>query len=66
MIRLVNDLRRQRRITILMTIHTPEDVVGIADHMVFVAEGRVIASGTPDAVLGGSADPRIAAFCGLI
>jgi thiamine transport system ATP-binding protein len=47
-----------------MTIHTPEEVVGIADQMAFVTEGRVIATGAPDAVLHGSGDPRIAAFCG--
>jgi thiamine transport system ATP-binding protein len=65
MIRLVDTLRRRRGITVVMTIHTPEEVVGIADRMAFVTEGRVIATGTPDAVLHGSSDPRIAAFCGV-
>lgn len=61
MVRLVDDLRRQRRVTILMTIHTPEDVADLADQMVFVAEGRVVASGTPAAILGGPLAPRVAA-----
>ena len=64
MIRLVDSLRHRRGITVVMTIHTPEEVVGIADQMAFVTEGRVIATGAPDAVLHGSGDPRIAAFCG--
>lgn len=60
MVQLVNDLRRKRPVTILMTIHTPEDVAGLADQMAFVADGRVIASGTPSAILGSSLGPRIA------
>ncbi|MET0428353.1 MAG: ATP-binding cassette domain-containing protein, partial [Microvirga sp.] len=64
MIRLVDALRRRRGITVVMTIHTPEDAVGLADQMAFVTEGRVVAVGTPEAVLHGSGDPRIVAFCG--
>ena len=51
MIRLVDDLRRKRHVTIVMSIHTPEDVADLADQMVFVANGRVAASGPPAEVL---------------
>ncbi len=61
MVQLVGELRRKRPVTILMTIHTPEDVADLADQMVFVAEGRVIASDVPSAILGGALAPRIAA-----
>jgi thiamine transport system ATP-binding protein len=61
MVQLVGELRRRRLVTILMTIHTPEDVADLADQMVFVAEGRVVASDTPSAILGGSLASRIAA-----
>jgi thiamine transport system ATP-binding protein len=61
MVQLVNELRRKRPVTILMTIHTPEDVANLADQMVFVADGRVIASDKPSAILHGSLAPRIAA-----
>jgi thiamine transport system ATP-binding protein len=64
MIKLVDDLRRRRQITVVMTIHTPEDVIGLADQMAFVADGEVIASGAPEDVLRKDADPRISAFCG--
>jgi thiamine transport system ATP-binding protein len=64
MIRLVDDLRRSRGITVLMTIHTPEEIVGIADQMAFVADGRIIASGSPAAVLDPDRDERIRDFCG--
>ena len=61
MILLVDDLRRKRPVTILMTIHTPEDVADVADQMAFVADGRVVASGQPADILSGALAPRIAA-----
>jgi thiamine transport system ATP-binding protein len=61
MVQLVDRLRRERNVTILMTIHTPEDVADLADQMVFVADGRVVASGTPSSILNSALAPRIAA-----
>jgi thiamine transport system ATP-binding protein len=61
MVRLVDSLRRQRPVTILMTIHTPEDVADLADQMAFVADGRVMASGSPSAILNGPLSDSIAA-----
>ncbi|WP_112661621.1 ATP-binding cassette domain-containing protein [Microvirga flavescens] len=64
MIELVDSLRRKRHVTVVMTIHTPEEIVDVADQMAFVANGEVIASGTPKEVLHNHPDPRIAAFSG--
>jgi thiamine transport system ATP-binding protein len=64
MIALVDALRRSRGITVVATIHTPEDIAGIADSVAFVAEGEVLAQGSPAAVLDPARDPRIAAFLG--
>jgi thiamine transport system ATP-binding protein len=61
MIHLVDEMRRKRPVTILMTIHTPEDAATLADQMVFVADGKVVASDKPAAVLQGSLAARIAA-----
>jgi thiamine transport system ATP-binding protein len=61
MVRLVDGLRRKRPVTILMTIHTPEDVADLADQMAFVADGKVMASGSPAAILNGPLSSRIAA-----
>ncbi|HEU6443298.1 MAG TPA: ATP-binding cassette domain-containing protein, partial [Microvirga sp.] len=36
MVRLVGEVRRRRPVTVLMTIHTPEDVADLADQMVVV------------------------------
>jgi len=64
MIRLVDQLRRARGITVLLTIHTPEDILAVADRAIFVTEGEIIADGEPTKVLDPSRDPRIAAFLG--
>ena len=64
MIRLVDDLRRRRSITVVLTIHTPEDIIEIADQAAFIADGRVIAEGKPNEILTADRDPRIAAFLG--
>jgi thiamine transport system ATP-binding protein len=61
MILLVDEMRRKRPVTILMTIHTPEDAADVADQMAFVADGKVIASGRPAEVLNSALAPRIAA-----
>ncbi len=61
MILLVDGMRRKRPVTILMTIHTPEDAADVADQMAFVADGRVVASGRPADILSSALAPRIAA-----
>lgn len=51
MILLVDQMRKSRPVTILMTIHTPDEVADIADQMALVANGRVVASGAPADIL---------------
>lgn len=63
MIALVDALRREHGLTVLMSIHTPGDVAAIADTMAFVAEGRIQAFGPPAAILA-SRDPLVARFLG--
>ncbi len=64
MIRLVDGLRRERGITVLLTIHTPADIVDVADGVAFVADGEVVAQGRPAEILMPGRDPRVAAFLG--
>jgi thiamine transport system ATP-binding protein len=64
MIGWVDRLRRERGMTVLLTIHTPDDVAQIADRAAFVAEGQVLAEGPPAAVLEPGRDRRFAAFLG--
>ena len=44
MIELVDALRREKGLTVLMTTHTPDDVEGRADSVLTVADGRVLGS----------------------
>jgi thiamine transport system ATP-binding protein len=62
MIQLVDTLRRTRGMTVLLTMHTPEDIMHMADTVVFVADGQVIAHGLPSAVLDPQTDERVAVY----
>jgi len=42
MIDLVDRLRRERGLTVVLSIHTPDDVAGIADLVAEVRDGRII------------------------
>jgi thiamine transport system ATP-binding protein len=60
MVQLVDELRRRRSVTIMMTIHTPEDVADLAEQMAFVADGQVMAAGSPSEILNGPLATQIA------
>ncbi len=64
MIALVDELRRDEGLTVLVSIHTPHDLVDVADLIAFVAEGGVRAFGSPGDVLRRRGDPVIAAYLG--
>lgn len=51
MIQLVDGLRKEHGITVLMAIHTPEDASAVADLIAFVDKGRVAALGPPAEIL---------------
>ena len=64
MIKLVDRIRRKKGMTVVITIHTPEDIATIAERVAFVAAGRVIATGSPAEILKASRAPQIAEFLG--
>jgi thiamine transport system ATP-binding protein len=41
MVLLIDGLRRKTGLTLLMTTHTPEDVIDVADRMLSVSDGRI-------------------------
>ncbi len=59
MIGLVDALRRERGLTVVMSLHTPGDARGVAEQMAFVEGGRVVAAGTPDAMLEPGRNPAV-------
>ncbi len=64
MVALVDAIRREQGLTVLLSIHTPEDLGGIADLMAFVAEGRVLAAGRPDDLLRPGVSPDVDLYLG--
>jgi len=42
MIELIDRLRREKDLTVLMTTHTPEDIEGRADQILTVVDGRIV------------------------
>jgi thiamine transport system ATP-binding protein len=64
MVGLVDALRRDEGLTVLLSIHTPEDLGGVADLVAFVAEGRVAALGPPSEVLRAGRDAAIDRYLG--
>ena len=64
MIKLVDRIRRKKGMTVVITIHTPEDIATVAERVAFVAAGRVIATGSPAEILKASRAPQIAEFLG--
>ena len=64
MIALVDDIRRERGLTVVVSIHTPEDAKSIAELAAFIAEGRVIAVDAPSALFAPGRHPELDRFFG--
>jgi thiamine transport system ATP-binding protein len=65
MIALTDTLRRRHGLTVLMTIHTPADIVRVADLVAFVAGGAVQDIGAPDEILRPHRSAALDAFMGV-
>jgi thiamine transport system ATP-binding protein len=64
MIALVDEIRLADGLTVLASIHTPEDLVDAADLMAFVADGRVLVAGPPSEILRGGQNSAIDRYLG--
>jgi len=64
MIALVDELRRDEGLTVLVSIHTPEDLVGIAELMAFIDAGEVVAAAPPAEILAAGRHPAIDRYLG--
>ncbi len=64
MIGLVDSMRRQEGLTVLLSLHTPADAAEVADQMVFIDEGRVVASGRLPDLTASRAHPAIDRYFG--
>ena len=59
--RLIRDLNNALGVTSIVVSHDVEETFAISDHIVFVANGRIAAQGTPDQIRA-SADPLVHQF----
>ncbi len=59
MIGLVDALRKERGLTVLMAIHAPEDAAPVADLMAFIDEGRVAIVGPPEEMMQRGRSPAL-------
>ena len=65
MLALTDVLRRERGTTVLLSLHTPEDMLGVADMAAFVDAGRVALTGPPRDLLKEPSNPALRAYLGL-
>ncbi|MBC6441391.1 MAG: ATP-binding cassette domain-containing protein [Rhodospirillales bacterium] len=65
MLNLVDALRRETGMTVLMVSHEPADARRVADLTAFVHGGGIALCGPTDAVLNDPADPDMRAYLGL-
>jgi thiamine transport system ATP-binding protein len=64
MLALVDQLRRERGLTVLASIHTPDDLIGVADSLAFIADGQVQFTGPPEAFFKARDVPAIDRYLG--
>jgi thiamine transport system ATP-binding protein len=64
MIALVDGLRRDEGLTVLVSIHTPEELGAAADLMAFIADGQVLCAAPPPEILAFGRDPAIDRYLG--
>lgn len=62
---LVKQLQREKNLTVIMITHEPGDARHIADSMVFLADGRILAQAPGINLLDQPSDPQIAAYLGI-
>lgn len=64
MLDLVDRLRKERQLTVVMASHAPEDARVIADKVAYIADGKVVESGPPSRILGNKASSAIQQYLG--
>jgi len=64
MIALLRDVQRERRLTVLMVTHDPEEARRAASHTAFLADGRILAYGKTGRLLARHDLPELASYLG--
>ena len=64
MLELVHTLHETSGMTVFMASHHPDDAMAIAQRLLFIEEGRILADGDTGQLLGGNRPPEIANYLG--
>lgn len=64
MLDLLNFVADEFKLTLLITTHQPEEALSLADHMLFLEEGRIIESGSPKVLLSAPDCPELRKYLG--
>ncbi|NNG05757.1 MAG: thiamine ABC transporter ATP-binding protein [Inquilinus sp.] len=64
MVALVDRLRRERGLTVLLVTHLLDEVGDFADRAIFVCDGRILADGVPADLLNRPTVPELKAYLG--
>jgi thiamine transport system ATP-binding protein len=64
MLALMRDLQKKHGLTVIASIHTPHDLLPVADSMIFVAGGEVVFHGGPEAFFTPETNPQISRYLG--
>lgn len=64
MLELLNFVADEFKLTLLITTHQPEEALSLADHMLFLEEGRIIESGHPKTLLSMPDCPELRKYLG--
>ena len=65
MLALTDMLRKERGTTVLLSLHTPEDMLGVADMAAFVDAGKIASQGPPRLLLNNPPQPALRRYLGL-
>jgi thiamine transport system ATP-binding protein len=64
MLDLLADVRTERRMTVILVSHQPDDARRIADRIVFLEAGRIAANGATDEMFGDRAPAAFRRYIG--
>jgi molybdate/tungstate transport system ATP-binding protein len=64
-IRVMQDLKDTRSVTILQVSHSGDEAYALADKVIVLLDGRVAQAGTPDEIFCHPASPEVALFVGM-
>ncbi len=64
MLTLLTHIAEEFNLTLLLSTHQPEEAAELANHMLFIEEGKILEEGNPSHLLKGSSHPQLKIYLG--